>query len=102
MPGRVRRLKAELGSDRAIARAARQILGSPTMLRCSHLRLNVADGWITLDGDVRDRAAWDELVRAIAGVDGVKGVDDRAAGRVVKRVRLHVRAHSDRDVSNHA
>jgi osmotically-inducible protein OsmY len=84
MPGRV---TGGLGSDRAIATAVQQVLGSPDASRCADLRLNVAKGWIILDGEVRDRAAWDELVRAIAGVDGVEGVDDRAVGRVVTRVR---------------
>jgi osmotically-inducible protein OsmY len=76
-----------LVSDRAIASAVRRIVGSAAVPRRAHLRLNVASGWVILHGEVRDRAAWDELVRAVAAIDGVKGVDDRAVGRVVKRVQ---------------
>jgi osmotically-inducible protein OsmY len=84
MPGR---MTGGSPPDRAIATAVRQVLGSLAASRCAQFRLNVVNGWIILDGEVRDRAAWDELARAIAGVDGVEGVDDRAVGRVAKRVR---------------
>jgi osmotically-inducible protein OsmY len=84
MPGQV---TGGSPSDRAIATVVQQVLGSSAASRCAHFRLNVVNGWIILDGEVRDRAAWDELVRAIAGVDGVEGVGDRAVGRVAKRVR---------------
>jgi len=64
-----------------------RVLGSLAPSRCAQFRLNIVNGWIILDGEVRDRAAWDELAQAIAGVDGVEGVDDRAVGRVARRVR---------------
>jgi predicted alpha/beta-hydrolase family hydrolase len=74
-------------SDQALSASIGQALDAERLRLPDGVALQVANGWISLDGPAADRGTWDEVVRVVAGLPGVMGVDDRVAGRVVTRVR---------------
>jgi len=76
-------LKPYLRSDESIRREiASDVLGGFMGLPPEAVDVSVADGVVTLRGEVEDSAAADLAVRLAEGVEGVVGVHDRLARRM--------------------
>jgi len=71
-----RRADEEIPSDPEIARGVRQALAGYPLTPEERIQFTVAQGWVTLTGEVEQRRRREEAVRAVEQVPGVSGVSD--------------------------
>jgi hypothetical protein len=77
--------------DSDVARSVQEVLAARYADVTSSVDMHVSHGWVCLQAhDAIDRGRWDSLVRSVAALSGVRGVDDRFAARVVARVSAGV------------
>ena len=73
--------------DSDVERSVRDVLAARYADVRPSVDMQVSRGWVRLQAhDAIDRGRWDRLVRSVAALPGVRGVDDRLAARVVTRV----------------
>jgi osmotically-inducible protein OsmY len=63
-------------TDSQIAADVRAYLASAPCVHGDAIRSTVSDGWVTLEGTQRDDVLRDRLIKAIAGLQDVRGVRD--------------------------
>jgi osmotically-inducible protein OsmY len=64
-------------NDTEIALAVRQSLEWDVLVPSEHIRSTVANGWVTLEGDVETLSQREDAERAVRFLRGVKGVRNR-------------------------
>jgi osmotically-inducible protein OsmY len=69
-------------TDTEIARAVRHAFEWDVLVPAEHIRSTVANGWVTLEGDVETLSQREDAERAVRYLTGVKGVHNQLRNKV--------------------